>query len=39
MLLVERPKTVSGEGKTPALGDYQARKLLAAPPTDGFGYS
>src|SRR6185312_15047487 len=28
---VERPKTESGEGKTPALGDHQARKLLAAP--------
>jgi len=25
---VERPKTESGEGKTPALGDHQARKLL-----------
>ena len=31
---VERPKTESGEGKTPALGDHQARKLLAAPPDD-----
>ena len=29
---VERPKTESGEGKTPALGDHQARKLLEAPP-------
>ena len=28
---VERPKTESGEGKTPALGDHQARKLLDAP--------
>jgi len=28
---VERPKTESGEGKTPALGDHQARALLAAP--------
>jgi integrase len=25
---VARPKTESGEGKTPALGDHQARKLL-----------
>ena len=25
---VERPKSESGEGKTPALGDHQARKLL-----------
>jgi len=31
---VERPKTESGEGKTPALGDHQARKLLDAPPDD-----
>jgi integrase/recombinase XerD len=31
---VERPKTESGEGKTPAIGDHQARKLLAAPPDD-----
>jgi integrase/recombinase XerD len=31
---VERPKTESGEGKTPAIGDHQARKLLAAPQTD-----
>jgi site-specific recombinase XerC len=31
---VERPKTESGEGKTPALGDHQARKLLEAPPDD-----
>jgi integrase/recombinase XerD len=28
---VERPKTESGEGKTPALGDHQVRKLLDAP--------
>src|SRR5271156_2763812 len=28
---VERPKTESGEGKTPALGDHQARRLLDAP--------
>jgi site-specific recombinase XerD len=31
---VARPKTESGEGKTPALGDHQARKLLAAPQAD-----
>ncbi len=31
---VERPKSESGEGKTPALGDHQARKLLDAPPAD-----
>jgi integrase/recombinase XerD len=31
---VERPKVESGEGKTPALGDHQARKLLAAPLDD-----
>jgi site-specific recombinase XerD len=31
---VERPRVDSGEGKTPALGDHQARKLLAAPATD-----
>jgi len=31
---VERPKTESGEGKTPALGDHQARKLLDAPTDD-----
>ena len=30
---VERPKTESGEGKTPPLGDHQARKLLDAPKT------
>ena len=28
---VKRPKADSGEGKTPALGDHEARKLLAAP--------
>src|SRR5271170_5326102 len=28
---VKRPKTESGEGKTPAIADHQARKLLAAP--------
>jgi integrase/recombinase XerD len=27
---VERPKTESGEGKTPAIADHQARKLLEA---------
>jgi integrase/recombinase XerD len=31
---VTRPKTESGEGKTPALGDHQARKLLVAPQAD-----
>ena len=31
---VQRPRIESGEGKTPALGDHQARKLLAAPETD-----
>jgi integrase/recombinase XerD len=31
---VERPKTESGEGKTPALGDHQARELLLAPHQD-----
>jgi len=31
---VERPKAETGEGKTPALGDHQARKLLDAPPDD-----
>ena len=33
---VERPKSESGEGKTPALGDHQARKLLDAPTDDSF---
>jgi integrase/recombinase XerD len=28
---VKRPKAESGEGKTPALGDHQARDLLVAP--------
>jgi site-specific recombinase XerD len=28
---VKRPRTESGEGKTPALGDHQARELLASP--------
>ena len=28
---VQRPRAESGEGRTPALGDHQARKLLAAP--------
>ncbi len=31
---VERPKTESGEGKTPAIGDHQARALLMAPEAD-----
>ena len=31
---VKRPKVESYEGKTPALGDAQARALLAAPPSD-----
>lgn len=31
---VQRPKADSNEGKTPALGDHQARKLLAAPSDD-----
>ncbi len=31
---VKRPKVESYEGKTPALGDAQARKLLDAPPDD-----
>jgi len=31
---VERPKVESGEGKTPAFGDHQARKLLTAPLDD-----
>jgi integrase/recombinase XerD len=31
---VERPKTERGEGKTPAIGDHQARELLAAPKND-----
>jgi integrase/recombinase XerD len=28
---VKRPRSESGEGRTPALGDHQARALLAAP--------
>ena len=31
---VERPKAESGDGKTPSLGDHQARALLAAPGQD-----
>lgn len=31
---VERPRSETGEGKTPALGDHQARELLAAPVDD-----
>jgi integrase/recombinase XerD len=31
---VARPKSESGEGKTPALGDHQARELLGAPLDD-----
>jgi integrase/recombinase XerD len=31
---VKRPKVESYEGKTPALGDAQARALLSAPPSD-----
>lgn len=31
---VKRPKVDSGEGRTPALGDHQARKLLDAPEGD-----
>src|ERR1700721_4806181 len=31
---VEGPKVESGEGRTPALGDQQARRLLAAPEAD-----
>ena len=32
---VERPRSDTGPGKTPAIGDHQARKLLAAPVNDG----
>jgi integrase/recombinase XerD len=32
---VKRPKVEGYEGKTPALGDHQARALLAAPSGDG----
>src|SRR5215472_1500280 len=31
---VKRPRSESGEGKTPALGDHQARELLQAPQRD-----
>jgi hypothetical protein len=31
---VKRPKADNNEGKTPALGDGQARALLEAPPSD-----
>ena len=31
---VQRPRTENGKGKTPALGDHQARRLLLAPLTD-----
>ena len=31
---VKRPRAESGEGKTPAIGDHQARDLLAAPGED-----
>ena len=31
---VKRPRSESGEGKTPAIGDHQARRLLAAPRDD-----
>src|SRR5215217_5573127 len=31
---VERPKAETAEGKTPAIGDHQARELLAAPAAD-----
>ncbi|WP_029528541.1 tyrosine-type recombinase/integrase [Polaromonas glacialis] len=31
---VRRPKAETSEGKTPALGDAQARRLLDAPPSD-----
>jgi site-specific recombinase XerD len=31
---VQRPKVESNEGKTPALGDHQARALIAAPDGD-----
>ena len=32
---VERPKAETAEGKTPAIGDHQARELLVAPQKDG----
>lgn len=31
---VKRPRIETNEGKTPALGDHQAKALLEAPPTD-----
>src|SRR5437016_11095283 len=31
---VKRPRAESGEGKTPAIGDHQARELLVAPGKD-----
>jgi integrase/recombinase XerD len=31
---VKRPRAESGQGKTPALGDHQARELLGAPNAD-----
>ncbi len=31
---VERPKSISSEGATPAISDEQARRLLAAPDSD-----
>ncbi|MGH7088061.1 MAG: tyrosine-type recombinase/integrase, partial [Stellaceae bacterium] len=31
---VKRPRSEGGEGKTPAIGDHQARDLLAAPAED-----
>src|ERR1700749_1763406 len=31
---IERPRTESGEGKTPTIGDHQARKLLDAAEAD-----
>lgn len=31
---VKRPRIESNEGKTPALGDYQAKALLEAPPAE-----
>ena len=34
---VKRPRSESGEGKTPALGDHQARELLVAPDADALG--
>ena len=32
---VKRPRAESGEGKTPAIGDHQARELLVAPDAEG----